>query len=90
MSFLQGIHKSLSSADPLGRALTDKGKLDPIWQAIKPSTPPSPPGVPNPNDAANAAQSTTDSMRLRRGMLANIYAGAQNQAPVVGKTQLGT
>jgi hypothetical protein len=29
-------------------------------------------------------------MRMRRGMLANIYAGGSNIAPVTGKTQLGT
>jgi hypothetical protein len=51
---------------------------------------PAAPQLPNPNDAANAAQATTDSMRMRRGMLANIYAGATSSAPVTGKTQLGT
>jgi len=48
-----------------------------------------PPAIPNVNDAANAAQQQTDEMRARRGLLANIYAGASSQAPVVGKTQLG-
>lgn len=51
---------------------------------------PGPPQPPNPNDALNAAQATRDQMRQRRGMLANIYAGAANQQPVTGKTQLGT
>lgn len=50
---------------------------------------PAPPGVPNPNDAANAARAQTDALRMRRGMLANIYAGSLNQAPTVGRTQLG-
>lgn len=56
---------------------------------VKKDAPPAPPGPPNPNDAANAAQAQTDAMRMRRGALANIYAGASNQAPVVGKTTLG-
>lgn len=51
---------------------------------------PGPPPPPNPNDAANLAQSQTDSMRMRRGLLANIYAGAGQTQPVSGKTQLGT
>ena len=53
---------------------------------------PQPPGVPNPNDAANQAQNLTDQMRQRRGILSNIYAGGlsgpQSQ-PLSGKTQLG-
>ncbi len=49
-----------------------------------------PPPVQNPNVAANAALQTADQMRARRGLLANIYAGNSNQAPVSGKTQLGT
>ncbi len=53
-------------------------------------TPAPPPAVPNPNDATNAAQQQTDQMRMRRGLLANIYAGASNSQPVSGKTQLGT
>ncbi|HUP06813.1 MAG TPA: hypothetical protein VMU47_06670 [Caldimonas sp.] len=56
---------------------------------IQPKTP-EPPAPPNPNDAANAARAQSDEMRLRRGMLANIYAGSTNQTPAVGKTQLGT
>ena len=50
---------------------------------------PGPPGPPNPNDASNAAQQATDAMRVRRGLLANIYAGSGGGAPVVGRTQLG-
>jgi hypothetical protein len=91
MSFL-----SKANSSPLGFGLINK--VDPVnraassWvaSAFAPKTPPPPPGVPNPNDAANAAQATTDAMRMRRGMLANIYAGASGSAPVVGKTQLGT
>jgi hypothetical protein len=60
-----------------------------LEHALDPKIPP-PPGVPNPNDAANAAQSQTDSMRMRRGLLANMYAGQLNQQPVTGKTQLGS
>jgi hypothetical protein len=51
---------------------------------------PGPPGPPNPNDAANAARSQTDAMRMRRGLLANIYAGSQSGQPVTGKVALGT
>jgi hypothetical protein len=85
MSFLHNVAKW---ADPASRL--DGGKADLAWDVLKPKTPPPPPGVPNPNDAANAAQSQTDAMRMRRGMLSNIYAGSQNQAPVVGKSALGT
>ena len=51
---------------------------------------PGPPGPPNQNDAMNAAQSQADAMRMRRGLLANIYAGSQTSQPVTGKTALGT
>lgn len=65
--------------DPLSKAIFDK------------KAPPPPPGVPNPNDAQNAAQSQKDAMRQRRGVLANIYAGQTSQsAPVTGTTTLGT
>jgi hypothetical protein len=84
MSFLTGFHNAYSKIDPVER------NVDPLWSVIKPKTPPPPPGVPNPNDAVNAAQSQTDAMRMRRGMLSNIYAGSSNQAPVVGKSALGT
>lgn len=50
---------------------------------------PPPPGVPGLGEAANAARTQTDLMRQRRGLLANIYAGAGSQQPVTGKTQLG-
>ena len=88
MSFAPFLHKVAGIADPLSRA--DGGKLDLGYDLFKPKTPPAPPGVPNPNDAANAAQSLTDSMRMRRGLMANIYAGNSAQAPVTGKTTLGT
>jgi hypothetical protein len=88
MSFLTGIAKVAHKADPITLAFGDKA--DPLYGMLKPKTPPTPPGVPNPNDAANAAQSQTDAMRMRRGLLSNIYAGSQNQAPVVGKSALGT
>jgi hypothetical protein len=90
MSFAPFLHKVAGVADPLSRV--DGGKLDVGYDLFKPKTPPAPPQVPNPNDAANAAQSLTDSMRMRRGLLANIYAGGQTgaaSAPVTGKTQLG-
>jgi hypothetical protein len=60
-----------------------------IEHALDPPNQPPPPQVPNPNDAANVAQSLTDSMRMRRGLLSNIYAGASSTAPVTGKTMLG-
>lgn len=87
MSFL---HKALEvGQDTMGPL----GKIDPAAKELvsltKPSTPPKPPGPPNQNDAANAAQATTDQARQRRGMLANIYAGASNAAPVTGSAQLG-
>ena len=73
-------------------------KLDPLGAPItaaayslfgKGLNKPGPPGPPNPNDAANAAQEQTDALRMRRGLLANIYAGAGGGSPVVGRTQLG-
>jgi hypothetical protein len=88
MSFL---HSAVNRFDPVGSFLQKK---DPVnlatWDLFKPKTPPPAPGVPNPNDAQNAAQSQTDALRMRRGLMANIYAGASNTAPVSGKTQLGT
>lgn len=88
MSFAPTLHKIAGVVDPLSRV--DGGKLDLGYDLFKPKDPPATPGVPNPNDAANAAQATTDSMRARRGMMANLYAGTnQNTAPVTGKTSLG-
>jgi hypothetical protein len=66
------------------------GKLDVGADLLGPKTPPAPPAPPNQNDALNAAQSQTDAMRMRRGLLSNIFAGGQNSQPVSGKTQLGT
>lgn len=70
-----------------------KGEYDKLGSSVgiepKPPVPP-PPGVPGLNDAANAARTQTDLMRQRRGLLANIFAGASSQQPVTGKTQLGT
>lgn len=88
MSFAPALHKIAQFSDP-GSTHIFGGKADVAWQLLKPKTAPTPPGVPNPNDAANAAQSTTDQMRLRRGMLANLYAGSTNQVPVTGKNTLG-
>ena len=88
MSFAPTLHKIAGFVDPASRLFG--GKADLAYDLFKPKTPPTPPGVPNPNDAANAAQSTTDAMRMRRGLLSNIYAGNSNQAPVVGKSTLGT
>jgi hypothetical protein len=87
MSFAPALHKAAGIIDPITKLVpaTDIG-----YDLFKPKTPPPSPGVPNPNTAANAAQTTTDQMRARRGMLANIYAGASNTAPVSGKTALGT
>lgn len=88
MSFLTSIAGVAHKADPI--TLAFGAKADPIYGMLKPKTPPPAPGVPNPNDAANASQSLTDQMRMRRGLMANIYAGAGNQQPVSGKSQLGT
>jgi len=60
------------------------------YSILKAPEPPPTPGVPSWNDAANAAQAQTDAMRMRRGMLANIYGGGQAQQPVTGKVSLGT
>lgn len=87
MSFAPALHSAAKWIDPITRAVPG---ADLGYDAFKPKTPPPTPQVPNVNDAANAAQSQTDAMRQRRGLLANIYAGASNTAPVSGKTALGT
>jgi hypothetical protein len=87
MSFAPALHKVAGFVDPASRI--DGGKADLAYDLFKPKTPPPAPGVPNPNDALNASQALTDSMRMRRGMLSNIYAGANPQAAVTGKTALG-
>ena len=86
--FSNHFKQATSWIDPAGAFVgRETGLAD--WM-VKKGGPPAPPGPPNPNDAANAAQAQTDAMRMRRGMLANIYAGASSQAPVVGgKTTLG-
>jgi hypothetical protein len=89
MSFAPALHKA-SAWLTGGLSQLDHGKADIGYDLFKPKTPPPTPGVPNPNDAMNAAQSQTDALRARRGLLANIYAGSSNSAPVSGKTQLGT
>ncbi len=85
MALANSIHKVLGFVDPMSRV------IDPAYSLLKPKTPPPAPGVVNPNDALNASQSQTDAMRMRRGMLSNIYAGGQaGPAPVTGKVTLGT
>lgn len=93
--FSKHFQQATSWIDPAAAAI---GRNDPIaksvlnW-AVKKGGPPGAPGVPNPNDAANQAQSLTDQMRMRRGLMANIYAGGATGAgsqPVTGKTALGT
>lgn len=86
--FSKQFQRNTSWIDPAGASIGKETGLSDLF--VKKGGPPAPPGPPNPNDAANAAQSQTDAMRMRRGMLANIYAGASSQAPVVGgKTVLG-
>lgn len=85
MAFLARVQQLGHKIDPVDRAVSGAAGLD-----FKPKNPPPTPGVPNPNDAANASQNLTDQMRMRRGLMANIYAGAGGPAPVSGKTQLGT
>lgn len=88
--YAAGFHRIFKWTDPVG-ANIDHGKADLIGDALDNKGPTPPPGPPNPNDAANAAQATTDAMRQRRGMMANLYAGSnQNSAPVTGKTMLGS
>lgn len=89
MSFAPALHKIAGIADPISRL--DGGKFDLGYDIFGPKAVPPAPGVPNPNDAANAAQSQTDAMRMRRGMLSNVFAGAGNTgAPSTGKITLGT
>jgi hypothetical protein len=84
------LHNALSH-DPLARNDPSAKVIDRFaYSRLKGKEPPPAPGVPNPNDAMNAAQQQQDAMRLRRGMLANIYAGSLNQQPVSGKVQLGS
>lgn len=85
MSFLAHLQQNLHKVDPVDKAVSSYVGLN-----FTPKKPPPSPGVPNPNDAANAAQNLTDQMRMRRGLMANIYAGAGGPPPVSGKTQLGT
>jgi hypothetical protein len=88
--FSNHFKQATSWIDPAGAFL---GRETGIADMMVKKAPPQPPGVPNQNDALNAAQSQTDAMRARRGMLANIYAGSQQgagSAPISGKTQLGT
>lgn len=89
--FSRHFQQASSWFDPAGAAI---GRNDPIMKPLLNSlikkSPPPPPGVPNPNDAANAAQSQTDAARMRRGLMSNIYAGSLDQQPVTGKTSLGT
>jgi hypothetical protein len=80
----EGGMSTMNKIDPLNRVLSGA-----VAGAFAPKTA-APPQLNNPNDALNAAQAQTDAMRMRRGMLANIYAGGSNSAPVVGKSQLGT
>lgn len=62
-----------------------------VFSGGKAPQPPAAPAVPNANDAANASQAQADQMRQRRGLMANIYGGAQGSAPPVsGKTSLGS
>jgi len=54
---------------------------------------PAPPNAPNIDDAESGARQSEDLMRMRRGVLSNIYAGNQDNAtpaPTATKTALGT
>ncbi len=85
MSFARGLGKFLNVVDA---GMTHRSRMrsrGPLSLRARQA----PPAPPNPNDAANASQSLTDSMRMRRGLLANIYGGGTNTAPVTGKTQVG-
>lgn len=84
MSFMPGLVNLSHKTAPFS------GKMDLGNDLLKAKSPPPPPGVPNPNDAMNAAQSQTDAMRMRRGLMSNIYAGNSGPAPAAGKVTLGT
>lgn len=47
------------------------------------------PGPPNQDVAANAAREQADLLRRRRGVLANIYAGASSAGVAPAKANLG-
>lgn len=59
--------------------------------APKPPKVPAPPSAPTQNSASNAAQQQEDILRKRRGVLSNIYGGAQPGAGAapVAKATLG-
>lgn len=85
MSFARGLGDFLHKVDPSARPFSDT-----LTRALEPKSPPPSPGLPNPNDAANASQALTDQMRQRRGLLSNLYAGTNQTPPLSGKTTLGT
>lgn len=82
MSFVHHALNAWSRATGIGGVAESQARKD----EVAADTPPAPP---NPNDAANAAQSQADALRQRRGLLANIYAGNNPTQPVAGKTTLG-
>lgn len=60
-----------------------------LYKSTTPANPiPAP--VADPNAALNAGQAQADALRQRRGLLANLFAGAGNQNAVTGKQSLGT
>ena len=86
--FSNHFKQATSWFDPAGAAF---GRETGIADYLVKKSPPPPPGVPNPNDASNAAQAQMDQQRMRRGLLGNLYAGSNaSSTPVTGKTLLGT
>ena len=87
MSFAH-IHNIATKIDPLETKMFG-GKLDLAADVLGKKTPTAPPAPPNPNDALNASQQQTDGMRMRRGLIGNLYGGLSNQQPAAGKVTLG-
>lgn len=87
MSFIPHIVGGGIKVGSLGLASGIGNKIEHAFDPRYPGAIPTPPGQ---NDANNAALAQQDQLRMRRGMMANIFAGNTSQQPVSGKTQLGT
>lgn len=89
---IANVGRKINRLDPLDRTAQNfvLGK-PPAGRNYYGEGPIAPPGAPTQDAAANAAQSQTDLLRRRRGVMANIYAGGGAGAPpVASKSTLGT